>query len=166
MADMKKYLILKAFTGSDHEICSFALLPLPLKLKDPLGKLQLLVDNPDVATITVFGDFATFYSDLEELPDTVMNMLESAKDEEPLVVELPPQLVESLQVPSETIKQGEVAYGRETVTFSATGKDSRTEYWCTANRTKLLKIIIQTEILTSRNENKPAQTRPRGPYGS
>lgn len=134
----KKYLLFRASTGSDYESAEFALIPLPLGLNDIKGKQRILELNPDLFQVSVLGDLATFYTDSDQLPDEVYALLESVGDDRACEVELEDSLVESLSKVLEQLKYGEVVFGRDSVTFSVTGKHSGSEFWCSCSWDDLL----------------------------
>lgn len=119
---MNKYILTEAFTDSEWDPVSFALVQFSeetcrniLSLRDRLG------DDIPADSATINGDFADFFTDEEELPEDI----DGINDQ---IIEI--EDIEKLSRPEQYIKYGEVKIYPDWAVVRAVGKHTGEDYWC------------------------------------
>lgn len=127
---MEKYILMKALTGSEWDGVEFALLPFSEKrLNQFLAKKKVLDTLKDVDQLVVYSDDVEFFTDLSQLNNV------DEDEENPIIVEI--NDIEELSRPEQTIKYGQIKFGKDEIIFSGYGKHTNEEYWCNLSYSRI-----------------------------
>lgn len=124
-----KYVVLKATTNSEWDICEFALVKVTdetLNLYKRVSEREdyLRQEFPELRSLTIYEGSVVFYSNLEELPKSVIDSIGS-------VVDLPDDVVEGLSKPAQKVVGYCSVFDNMGITFSGYGKHSGDEFFTT-----------------------------------
>lgn len=124
-----KYVVLKATTNSEWDICEFALVQITDEVIDLYKRVSereapLRQEFPELASLSIYGVSVVFYSDLEELPKSVIDSIGS-------VVDLSDDVVEGLSKPEQKVVGYCSVFDNMGITFSGYGKHSGDEFFTT-----------------------------------
>jgi hypothetical protein len=121
-----KAILTKAYTGSEWDGVSFAIIPLTaeqiLFLKQEATKVP-----DDALHVEYSGDNAEFFAGVKE--DTPDEFNFEPEEGEPEIVELPDDYEKYFDRPEQTIKYGGFKLTKEDVCYTAYGKHTDEEYW-------------------------------------
>lgn len=126
---MSKYILVQAYTNSEWDSVSFALIELTeehLKfLKEAQQKaISIKEEGDSFCHISYSGDMAEFYIDEDELPEGIM-----LNEDNPIVVEMNEDDVKVLTQPEQNIRYGEMRVGTGALNYVGLGKHTSEEYW-------------------------------------
>lgn len=124
-----KVLLLQAFTDSEWDTVSFALIEMNDNLKNQLQKTikrQLELKEEGIDKLVISADNADFFTDEEQLPEICFNELGEIQEG---IYELSDELIEELTRPESYLKYGETIFSHGCVTFKTHAEYNEDEFW-------------------------------------
>lgn len=124
-----KVLLLQAYTGSEWDSVSFALIEIDEAHQAYLKKIiqrQTELKAEGIDKLVVSADNADFFIDEEQLPEICFNEFNEIQEG---VYDLSEELIDELTRPEQDLKYGEMVFSHDSVTFKIFGKHTDEESW-------------------------------------